>query len=148
MYENNTINNTATASTTIAPEKIKYDDNVIKRIISTATNSIDGVLSLGSNMMENIAGVFSENDNTKGISIKQSDNSIDATVKIVIEFGRNMPEVIAQVESKIRESLMQMAGMEVKSLQVEVTDTMTREEFEAKENKTKKADPVPEQPTE
>ena len=117
-------------------EKVKYDDNVIKKIVGTAALSVDGVLALGSSMKDDIAGILSENDKTKGISVKRSDDKVvKIDIKIVSEFGKNIPTIISNVVSAVSNELEKMTGLKADEIKVEVTDSITQEELEAQQKK-------------
>lgn len=119
-------------ATTIAPENVNYNDNVLKKIVKTAAIQVDGVLGLGSTLMENISGALKNMENTHGISINQKNDTLDIDIKLVVEFGKSIPQIATAVEENIRQSLRQMAGLNANNIRVEVVDTMTRAEFEEK----------------
>lgn len=119
-------------ATTIAPENVNYNDSVLKKIVKTAAIQVDGVLGLGSTLMENISGALKNMENTHGISINQKNDTLDIDIKLVVEFGKSIPQIATAVEENIRQSLRQMAGLNANNIRVEVVDTMTRAEFEEK----------------
>lgn len=119
-------------TTTVAPENVDYNDSVLKKIVNTAATQVDGVLGLGSTLMENISGALKNTENTHGVSISQKNDTLDIDVKLVVEFGKNIPQIATAAEENIRQSLRQMAGLDANNIKVEVVDTMTRAEFEEK----------------
>lgn len=123
----------------VAPENVNYNDSVLKKIVNTAATQVDGVLGLGSTLMENLSGVFKDAENTHGVAVNQKNDTLDVDVKLVVEFGKNIPQIATAVEDSIRKSLREMAGLNANDVRVEVVDTMTREEFE---NKTKQGKSV------
>lgn len=125
--------------TQVAPENVNYNDSVLKKIVNTAATQVDGVLGLGSTLMENISGVFKDSENTHGVSISQKNDTLDIDVKLVVEFGKSIPQIAAAAAENIRKSIKEMAGLTANEVKVEVVDTMTREEFE---NKTKQGKSV------
>ena len=123
---------TTTATTTAVPENVNYNDSVLKKIVNTAATQVEGVLGLGSTLMENISGVVKDAENTHGVSLNQKNDTLDVDVKLVVEFGKNIPQIATAAEASIRKSLKEMAGLNANSVKVEVVDTMTRQEFEDK----------------
>lgn len=122
----------AASGTTATAENVNYNDSVLKKIVNTAATQVDGVLGLGSTLMENISGALKNTENTHGVSISRKNDALDVDVKLVVEFGRNIPQIASDAEANIRKSLMDMAGLNANAIKVEVVDTMTRAEFEEK----------------
>ena len=134
MADYNDKNENMGGTATMATENVQYDDSVLKKIVNTAVQQADGVLGLGSTMMEGITNIFKSGDtaSTRGVSVSQKDNELEVDIKLVVEYGKNIPAIVEQAEQRIRESLLEMTGKKVDKFTVAVVDTMTREEYKEK----------------
>lgn len=116
---------------------VQYDDSVLKKIINTAVQETDGVLGLGASVMEGLTSMFKSGDAaaTRGVSVTQHDNALDVDIKLMVEYGRSIPAIVAQLEEKIRSAMIDMTGLTVDKINVAIVDTMTRAEYDAKTQK-------------
>ncbi|MGD9559634.1 MAG: Asp23/Gls24 family envelope stress response protein [Oscillospiraceae bacterium] len=116
------------------PNDMKIDDKAIKKMAGEAIGQVEGVLGLEGGI---VGMLKSDDDVTKGLGITLSEDGKTASVscKIITEYGKNIPEIVGNVQDKVRESLQRMAGLTVDKVEVEVTDTMTREDYQAKTSK-------------
>ena len=120
--------------TSSAPENMKVDERAIKKIAGEAISGVDGVLGLAGGLTDVLK---SSDDVTKGLAITTSSDGASAEVsaKIVTEYGKNIPDIVSQVQGNITKALQEMAGLTVDKVEVEVTDTMTADEYQEKMNK-------------
>ena len=115
-------------SYTPAPANAVIDDKVVKKLIGEATARVDGVLDMKGSLGDLLKA---DDDPTRGITVSISDEQ-QATVciKIITETGKNIPEIVNHITAEVTSALQNTAGLGVKDIGVEVTDTMTREEFD------------------
>lgn len=118
-----------------APANVKIDYVAIKRIVGEAIDKVDGVLGVAGNLTDLLK---SNADRTKGLSVTMQENSqqVDIDAKIMTEYGKNIPTIVNALTTNVTEALRTMAGLEVNKLNVEVADTLTREEYNKKYPKT------------
>lgn len=114
------------------PEDAVLSNNVIKKIIGTAVSQVDGVLMLRGSVMENIAGAFSDNEITRGITFQREGVVAEAEIRVIAEFGKSIPEIIRGIQRNVHMALLSMAGINATRIQVVITDVMTREEYDEK----------------
>ena len=119
------MNNTYTP----APDNVKIDTKVVKKMAGEALLKIDGVLDAKGGLADTFKD---EDDPTRGLSVSVSDDH-EATVnaKIIVETGKNIPNIVNAATEAITNQLQNNAGLKVKSVCVEVVNTMTRDEYKA-----------------
>lgn len=112
---------------TPAPETLKIDDKVIKKMVGEALASVDGILGA----KDNLADMFkSDEDPTRGITISTTNHhEVEVTAKIFAESGKNIPQMINAATAAITDKLQNTAGLKINGICVEVVDTMTAEEY-------------------
>ena len=135
MNPNETMNQGITPSAAM-PQGMKIDDKAVKRMAGEAISQVDGVLGVDGNLADILK---SGDDVTKGLAVTVSGDGKNAQVsaKIITEYGRNIPEIVENVQAKVAESLRIMASLTVDRVEVEITDTMTREDYQAKNSKSR-----------
>lgn len=74
----------------------------------------------------------------KAVAKMVGENKADIAVKLITEYGKNIPDIVDQVTNKVAETLMSMAGITANKVEVEITDTMTREEFDSSRNNNRR----------
>lgn len=134
MNEMNEMNMNATGGATPMPQDMKIDDKAIKKMTGEAVAQVDGVLGLEGGLTDMLK---SSDDVTKGLTVTLGEEGKTAKVsaKIITEYGKNIPEIVMNVQNQVQQTLMSMAGLTVEKVEVEVTDTMTPEDYQAKANK-------------
>lgn len=136
MTENQTMDNTNAA--TLTPDNVEsvvYDERVIRKIIGAALEGIPGILGPSGGVFSGIADSFKkveDVDITKGLHFSYANGVADVKLKVIAELGQQMPEIVNEITSKVTTALKEQAGMDVESMEVEIVDTMTREEYESK----------------
>ena len=135
MNEMNTNPNIQGAMGTM-PHDMKIDDKAIKKMAGEAISQVDGVLGVEGGLTDMLK---SGDDVTKGLSVTMSDDGQKAQVsaKIITEYGKNIPDIVSGVQAKVQDALRSMAGLATDKVEVEVTDTMTREDYQAKNSKNR-----------
>lgn len=126
-----------TSTATLIPEDAVLSDGVIKKIIGTTVSQVEGVLMLRGSVMENITGAFSDNEITRGITYQADGPVAEVEVKVIAEYGKSIPDIIRNIQQNVHSALLNMAGMQTRRIQVDITDVMTREEYDEKYNKNK-----------
>ncbi|MDL2253872.1 Asp23/Gls24 family envelope stress response protein [Ruminococcaceae bacterium OttesenSCG-928-I18] len=112
------------------PQNVKVDDKVVKKLAGDAVLGIDGLLSVKGG---GLAGFFSEGeDPSKGMNIDLLENDeVAISMKVVTESGKNIPKIAKEIEENITAAIQNNVGLRVTSINVEVADTMTREEYDS-----------------
>lgn len=115
---------------TPAPANAVIDEKVVKKLIGEAAARVDGVLDMKGSLGDFLKA---DDDPTRGITVSISDEQ-QATVciKIITEAGKNIPDIVNSITAGVTAALQNTAGLGVKDIGVEVTDTMTREDFDEK----------------
>ena len=116
-----------TGDFTPAPETAKIDTKVVKKLVGEAIYKVDGVLDAKDSM----ADLFkSEEDLTRGINVTVSDDQrVEVHAKIVVETGKNIPDIVNEATKAATDTLQNNAGLQVKDICIEVADTMAKDEF-------------------
>jgi len=111
--------------------ELTYDDKVIQKIIGIALEHVDGLLTVDGGFFSNIAEKLVNTDNvTSGISTEVGKKQVAVDLDIVVEYGRNIPDVAEQVKSVIEKEVTNMTQLEVVEVNINVVDVKTAAEYE------------------
>ncbi|SDT69257.1 Asp23/Gls24 family envelope stress response protein [Actinoplanes derwentensis] len=109
-----------TSTTTVSGE-------VVEKITVAAAKTVPGVAELGGdvarffNTVLDRVGLDTAGDGSRGVSAKVVGNDVTVTVVVVLEAGRVVAEVTAEVQAKVTEAL-QGYGLNVLAVNVNVDD--------------------------
>ncbi|KZE12750.1 Asp23/Gls24 family envelope stress response protein [Priestia aryabhattai] len=117
---------------------LTFEDQVIKKIAGMATNEIKGILSMSGGFMSGLTDRFrSTEDITKGINAEVGEKQVALDLKVIVEYGKNVPAIFSETVNNVKKSVHDMTGLEVVEVNMHVEDVMTRSEFEAKTDRDK-----------
>ncbi|GAA1603408.1 Asp23/Gls24 family envelope stress response protein [Actinoplanes couchii] len=111
---------TPTSTTTVSAE-------VVEKITVAAAKAVPGVAELGGdvarffNTVLDRVGLDSVGDGSRGVSATVAGNDVTVTVVLVLEAGRVVAEVTAEVQVKVTEALTGY-GLNVLAVHVKVDD--------------------------
>ncbi|MBW4084565.1 Asp23/Gls24 family envelope stress response protein [Paenibacillus sp. S150] len=127
------VNTAAKPNGTAHENKLTFENQVIKKIAGLASNEIDGILSMSGGFMSGLTNLLrSTEDITKGIGAEVGELQVAIDLKVIVEYGKNVPAIFQDAVSKIKKAMYDMTGLEVVEVNMHVEDVMTRAEFEAK----------------
>ncbi|MFQ6387724.1 Asp23/Gls24 family envelope stress response protein [Priestia aryabhattai] len=120
---------------------LTFEDQVIKKIAGIAANEIKGILSMSGGFMSGLTGLTdrfrSTEDITKGINAEVGEKQVALDLKVIVEYGKNVPAIFSETVNNVKKSVHDMTGLEVVEVNMHVEDVMTRSEFEAKTDRDK-----------
>jgi uncharacterized alkaline shock family protein YloU len=117
---------------------LTFEDQVIKKIAGIAANELKGILSMSGGFMSGLTDRFrSTEDITKGINAEVGEKQVALDLKVIVEYGKNVPAIFSETVNNVKKSVHEMTGLEVVEVNMHVEDVMTRSEFEAKTDRDK-----------
>ena len=112
------------------PRDTRIDDRAIKKIAGEAIAQVGGVLGMAGGLADVL---LPGDERIRGLTVTYLEGgSIEVSARLITEYGKNIPALVAAVQYKVTEALHSMAGLDAEKVEVEVTDTMTREEYHEK----------------
>ncbi|WP_214751245.1 Asp23/Gls24 family envelope stress response protein [Exiguobacterium sp. J17977] len=118
---------------TIRQNKLTFEEQVIKKIAGLATSEVQGILSMSGGFMSGLTDRFrSTEDITKGIDAEVGERQVALDLRVIVEYGKNIPGVFNETVTKIKAAMSEMTGLEVVEVNMHVEDVMTKAEFDAK----------------
>ncbi|PVE70155.1 Asp23/Gls24 family envelope stress response protein [Priestia megaterium] len=134
----NETNTTVKSQENTHQNTLTFEDQVIKKIAGIAANEIKGILSMSGGFMSGLTDRFrSTEDITKGINAEVGEKQVALDLKVIVEYGKNVPAIFSETVNNVKKSVHEMTGLEVVEVNMHVEDVMTRSEFEAKTDRDK-----------
>lgn len=99
---------------------IKLQEGVIASVVKNATCSIAGVIRLASSgLTESIANIFGARKKSEGaIKINFSNEQATVEIKIIVEYGVNIPDLAINVQKAVIKEIKKITGIIVSQVNV------------------------------
>jgi len=102
---------------------INISKDVLATIVTVASNEVDGVEGIVSNLSTNVTSLIKKKKIAISgicINVNEENNSVDLDVSIVIKFGYELKPVCEKVQTKIKDAIENMTNLVVSSVNVTV----------------------------
>lgn len=110
---------------------LTYEDKVIQKIVGTAIEQIDGLLTVDGGFFSNIAEKLVNTDNvTTGIETEVGKKQVAVDMDVVIEYGRDIPKIADRIREVIRDEVAKMTHLDVIEVNIHVVDIKSKAEYE------------------
>lgn len=107
---------------------LAFSAEVLKKIAGIAASEVDGVVSMSGGVVEGIAARLGRKNLSTGVSVESADQEVTISLKIVVEYGKSIPDIYVTIEDRVRRAMETMTGMHVVSVSVLVEDIVFPEE--------------------
>ncbi|MFY7751356.1 MAG: Asp23/Gls24 family envelope stress response protein, partial [Exiguobacterium acetylicum] len=95
--------NTTTENEVVRENKLTFEDQVIKKIAGIASNEVTGILSMSGGFMSGLTDrLRSSEDITKGIGAEVGERQVALDLKVIVEYGKNIPSIFQETVAKIK----------------------------------------------
>ena len=99
---------------------IKISDDAIASIAAIASREVEGVVDLDGGSTAAFAEAIGIKDATKGIKVDLLNDTVSMDINIIVNFGREVSDVAAEVQDKVREAVESMTGLNVNKVNVNI----------------------------
>ncbi len=100
---------------------VKIADDAIMAIAGIAATDVKGVFSLEGGITRENVTTLDRKKLAKCMKLSVNDNVIDIRLSIVVDGSETIPNVTRAMQDKVRDALEMMTGMNVCSVDVEIT---------------------------
>lgn len=114
---------------TIAPDYERTDmgtieiaPEVIEVIAGLATVEVDGVAGMSGGISSGIAELLGRKNLSKGVKVDVGQREAAVDVSIIIQYGRKIPEISAEIQRNVKRSIETMTGLNVVEVNVHIHD--------------------------
>jgi uncharacterized alkaline shock family protein YloU len=97
---------------------VRINNEVVALISGIAANEVDGVAGMGGGF--SIAEVFGKKSLNKGVRVEIALGEAAIDLYIVVEYGRNIPEIAGHVQQNVKRQVEAMTGLSVVEVNVNI----------------------------
>ena len=111
---------------------IKIADDVVTMIAGYAVQEVEGVASMFGGSSGGLFGSKSAMKNlSRGVKVDLNEKDCKVDISIKVKFGYNIPAVSSQIQSRVKQSIESMTGLNVTDVNMHIAGiTMTEDEGE------------------
>ncbi len=103
--------------------RVKITEDVLRSIVAIKTLEINGVVGMGSDIMDGINDLFGSNSWIQGVKISQTDiKSIECDVNIIVKYGYRIPDLALRVQERVKSSIESLTDYKVHGVNIYVQD--------------------------
>ena len=90
---------------------IKVADEVVGKIAGLAATEVPGVAGMSGGIGGGIAEILGHKNLSKGVKVEVGEKEAAVDLYVIIEFGMPIPEVAANIQKNVKESIEKMTGL-------------------------------------
>lgn len=109
---------------------LKFSADVIETIAGIAASEIDGIIAMSGGVVEGFAERLGRKNLSKGVSVEVGEREVAVDLKVIVEYGRNVPELYHQVVLAVERAIENMTGLTVVEVNMYVEGVVLKEEKE------------------
>ena len=96
---------------------LKIDNEVLGSIAAIAAKKVPGVHKISTSLVGGLAQIIKKTPDA-GIKVVVGENEVSFELRVVIDYGENIPEVTYQIQKTIKEEVEKMSGLKVANVDV------------------------------
>lgn len=121
--------------------KLIIEDKVVAKIARIAVNSVDGILEMKGNIADSIGSFFGSNESKNaGVNVEVGEREAKVNLDVIIEYGKNARQMFNDIQRVVGQNVKEMTGLDVVTVNVDVVDVLTKQEYAEKQQKAREDD--------
>lgn len=121
--------------------KLIIEDKVVAKIARIAVNSVDGILEMKGNIADSIGLFFGSNESKNaGVNVEVGEREAKVNLDVIIEYGKNARQMFNDIQRVVGQNVKEMTGLDVVTVNVDVVDVLTKQEYAEKQQKAREDD--------
>jgi uncharacterized alkaline shock family protein YloU len=96
---------------------LKIDNEVLGSIAAIAARKVPGVHRISTSLVGGLAQIIKKTPDA-GVKVIVGENEVSFELRVIIDYGENIPEVTYQIQKTIKEEVEKMSGLKVASVDV------------------------------
>ncbi|MFL2100127.1 Asp23/Gls24 family envelope stress response protein [Desemzia sp. FAM 23991] len=100
--------------------EIEVAPEVIEVISGIAANEVDGVYAMHGKLASGVTELFGRVNHKKGVHLTQDEEGLKVDIYCYFKYGVSVPSVALEIQSKVRDQLLQMTDIELNEVNVHI----------------------------
>ena len=105
---------------------VKIADDVVAMIAALAATEVEGVAALSGNMTNEFLSRVGVRNAAKGTRVEVIQKKVKVDLAITIEYGFNIPATCQRVQTKVKNAVENMTGLEVTDVNIRIAGVKVR----------------------
>jgi len=99
---------------------VKIADDVVAMIAALAATEVEGVAAMSGNMTNEFLSRVGVKNTAKGTRVEVIQKKVKVDLAITIEYGFNIPATCQRVQTKVKNAVENMTGLEVTDVNIRI----------------------------
>ncbi len=99
---------------------VKIADDVVAMIAALAATEVEGVAAMSGNMTNELLSRVGVKSMAKGTRVEVLQKKVKVDLAITIEYGFNIPATCQRVQTKVKNAVENMTGLEVNDVNIRI----------------------------
>lgn len=99
---------------------VKIADDVVAMIAALAATEVEGVAAMSGNMTNELLSRVGVKSTAKGTRVEVLQKKVTVDLAITIEYGYNIPATCQRVQTKVKNAVENMTGLEVSNVNIRI----------------------------
>lgn len=112
---------------------LKFSSEVIETIAGISASEIDGIIGMSGGVVDGFTERLGRKNLTKGVSVEVGEHEVAVDLKVIVEYGRNVPEIYQEVVQAVKKAIQNMTGLTVVEVNMYVEGVAIQDEPESTE---------------
>lgn len=100
---------------------VKVSDEVIMVIAGLAATEVEGVTAIAGSITGEVISKTGAKSLSKGVRISFDEDMVKVDMNVTLEYGYSIPKVSAAVQEKVKNTIENMTGLTVTSVNVRIS---------------------------
>lgn len=99
---------------------VKIADDVVAMIAALAATEVEGVAAMSNNMTNEFLSRVGVKNSARGTRVEVIQKKVKVDLAITIEYGFNIPATCQRVQTKVKNAVENMTGLEVTDVNIRI----------------------------
>jgi len=101
-------------------DDIMITDETIAIMAGIATTEVEGVASMSGGITEDFVEALGRINPAKGVKVDSKNGTTVIDLYVILKYGFRIPEISWNIQEKVKDTIEQMAGVEVSEINIHV----------------------------
>lgn len=107
---------------------VRIADDVVAMIAALAATEVEGIAAMAGNLTNELLSRVGVRGLSRGARVEVFEGKVKAELAVVMEYGYNIPATCQKVQTKVKNAIENMTGLEVQDVNIRIAGiNVTRE---------------------